>query len=398
MPKFHYQARDKQGREVSGEVEAADRLRASLDLRAQDLWITRLDPRKAQVALAEVPTPPRAVRDGGYAWRPVRAATLANFFAQLGELLEAGVNAYDAMTSLPERVSDRLRPVVRELASPLARGEPLSEQLARFPHVFSSATVGLMRAGERSGELGAMCRLLAEQHDQDHRVWLSLLPTRLYGAILIPLAVLVPTFPRMILWGWAWYRHRLLTLLLPLIVVLFVLDWLVRLLLRRPWAAGLRQDVLWYLPGAAGYYRAAALSRVLTTMAAVTRSGGSFAEGLGLAAQAAGPGRLGRQLAGAAAASQAGDPLGVALGRCTLLPFTARSALLTAEQAGSHEQTLRRLADIQLEEMRSAPRRLALAGTFAGLGVFAVITLIAAAYGWLNYFNSVFQYTEGWTP
>ena len=170
------------------------------------------------------------------------------------------------------------------------------------------------------------------------------------------------------------------------------------MLLRQPWAAGLRQDLLWYLPGAAGYYRAAALARVLTTMEAVTRSGGSFAEALDLAAQAAGPGRLGRQLARAAAASQAGDSLGVALGRCGLLPFTARSALLTAEQAGSHEQTLRRLADMQLEEMRTAPRRLALAGTFAGLGVFAVLTAVAVAYGYLNYFNSLMQVGEEWMP
>ncbi|HEY3397383.1 MAG TPA: type II secretion system F family protein [Armatimonadota bacterium] len=417
MPAFRYEARNKQGAVVQGEVEAATRVAATMQLRAADLWITKLEPVATRVVNVHVPGPPRARGQAWYSLFPVRASALRDFFDQLGELLEAGVNIYEAMTVLPGRVHGRLRGVLREISPALARGEPLSEQLARYPYLFSPTTVGLMRAGERSGRLGQMARMLSEQYQLDHRVWIGLLPTRAYGWVIITVATLTFGIPKVLpkvmeasmahpeaSSGWAlrqmWlnYVPMLLHELLPFLGLLIVLDWVLRYVLRQPWAAGVRQDFLWYVPGASGYVRSALNVRVLTVMEVMARSGSSYSDALQAAAGAAGPGRLGRQLARAAARTQAGEPLAVALQDVTRLSFVVRSAMLTAEQAGAQEQTLGRLARAEVENMAASPRKLATIGYLTGLLVFGIITGVAVVLGYSGYFQAMLDLGEKMMP
>lgn len=405
MPQFRYEARDRQGRQVSGQLEASDRLAASVKLREMELWIVRLEPVKTEPPAREVvrraAAPPR---EWVYGLFPIKAAQMRDFFSQLGELLDAGVSVYEAMTVLPNRSPRRLRPILESISPALAGGQPLSEQLARYPHVFSRMVLGMIRAGERSGNIGPMCNFLADQYQLDHSIWLSLLIPRLYGWLVVMLSVLVPSLPGIISHGtekaanWGWYLHHLTHVLLPLLAGLVVLDQVLRYVLRQPWAAGLRADLMYYLPGAAGYMRPAMYARVLMVMEAMVRTGASFAEALLLAAEAAGPGALGRQLQAAAAKVQAGEPLGPAVNRVTKLPFNARSALLTAEQAGRQEQTLGRLARVQMEAMEGAPKRVAVVGALAGVVVFGLIGGVALAYAYSSYLNATLDWGEKLMP
>lgn len=413
MPRFRYEARDKQGRHVAGEVEARSRVEATLRLREADLWITRLVPAELGRSQGAPRAVPRAAGQWKYSLWPVRAAAFRDFFLQLADLLHAGINLYDAMTGLADRVHWRLRPVVREIAPTLARGEGFADQLARYPYVFAGTTVGMMRAGERSGQLPEMCRLLADQYQQDHRLWLNLLPVRLYGWLVIFFAIMAPAIPAVLpaVFEWRlqhpdaeilevlaqlWHHYAALLVhrLLPLFLGVVLLDWLVRWLLHQPWAAGLRQDLLRLVPGASGYLQTGSNARVLAVLEAMVHAGASYGEALEVAAEAAGPGGLGRQLARAGQRVQAGEPLGTAMAQVTRLPFAARSAILTAEQAGAQEQTLGRLAMAEREALEAAPRRLALVGNLGGLGLLGLLTALAVAWGYYNYWSAVFEAGE----
>jgi type II secretory pathway component PulF len=411
MAQFKYEARNKQGQEVRGQVEADNRLQASVKLRESELWILRLEPAGGAARMAapggqiQRERTEVAAADWRFGVRAVRAAPLRDFFSQLAELLNSGVSVYEALTALPDRVTPRLRPVLKAISPALAEGQPLSDQLARYPHLFSRVTVGMIRAGERSGNIGQMAGLLADQYQQDHSIWLSLLLPRIYGAIVIFFALLVPSLPQIIARGslekgadWGWYVHHLLYFLLPIIVGLFILDQIFRWFLHQPWAQGIRADLAYYLPGAAGYVRPAMYARVLIVMEAMVKSGASFADALSLAADAAGPGVLGRQLSRAAAQVLSGVPLGTAMNAVTKLPFNARSALLTAEHAGAQEQTLNRLARTQLEAMEAAPRRVAVVGGLVGGAIFAIIAGVAIAYGYKNYFEALLTLGDKMMP
>jgi type II secretory pathway component PulF len=416
MPRYTYEARDKQGRQIAGAVEASSRMQAALQLRASDLWITKLEQDRILVVEVDQPAAPRAAAgQWSYSLWPVKAGPLRDFFDQLGELLEAGVSIYDAMTVLPDRVTRRLRPILREISPPLAQGQSFADQLARYPYLFSGSTVGLMRAGELSGQLGQMCRLLADQYRQDHRVWLSLLPVRLYGWIVIFFAIMVPALPTVLravyeqtqpnagpldqlVLLWRNYAPLLVHKLLPVFFGVVALDWVLRWLLRQPWAAGLRTDFFSFVPGAAGLLRAEVNSRILTVLEAMVHAGASYDRALQAAAEAAGPGRLGRQLAQAAAQVQAGEPLGTAMSRVKALPFTARSTILTAEQAGAHETNLGRLAQAERDNLEAAPKKVAITGYLGGLALFAIVTGIAVALGFAAYYSAAFEIGEKLMP
>jgi type II secretory pathway component PulF len=424
MARFSYEARDKQGRQIAGEVDAPNRIQATMQLRASDLWITKLEPAKIlEIVLDEPPVRPFARAAGApaapgqwtYGLAPVRAGALRDFFDQLGELLEAGVTIHDAMTTLHGRVVPRLRPILREISPPLASGQSFSDQLARYPYVFEPGTVGLMRAGERSGRLGAMCRLIADQYQQDHRVWLSLLPVRAYGWLVIFFSIMiscVPTvLPAVFEWStshpeagpmevlhqmWSYYEPILVHSLLPLFLACVVVDWILRWVLRQPWGAGVRQDMLWVVPGASGYLRPLVYGKVLTVLEAMVQSGASFDTSLQAAAETAGPGRLGRELALAATRVHAGEPLGTAISGVTRLPFNARSALQTAEQAGAQERTLGRLAKGELDKLEGAPKRVAMTGYLWGLLIFGIITTIALAHA-LGAYSGLANVIDSWS-
>jgi type II secretory pathway component PulF len=319
------------------------------------------------------------------------------------------------LTTLHNRVVPRLRPILREITPALSQGQSFGDQLARYPYVFEPGTVGLMRAGEHSGRLGAMCRLIGEQYQQDHRVWLSLLPVRAYGWLVIFSSIVVGSLPTVLpavfdwtmkhpgagssdVLGQMWvdYEPILVHTLLPLFLAVVALEWLVRWVLRQPWGAGVRQDLLWIVPGASGYLRPLVYGKVLTVLEAMVRSGAAFDVALEAAAETAGPGRLGRQLARAAARVQAGEPLGTAISGVTRLPFNARSALQTAEQAGAHERTLGRLAQAELDKMEGAPKRLAFTAYLWGLLFFSIIAGLAAAHG-IGAYGGIFDVIDSWS-
>jgi type II secretory pathway component PulF len=422
MPRFIYEARDKQGRQIAGEVEAPSRIQATMQLRGAALWITKLEPAKILEVVLDEPRARPVGRAAGpaaggqwtYSLAPVRAAALRDFFDQLGELLEAGVTIHDAMTTLQSRVVLRLRPILREISPRLASGQSFSDQLARYPYVFEPGTVGLMRAGERSGRLGAMCRLIADQYQQDHRVWLSLLPVRAYGWLVVFSSIMVSCLPSVLPavfaqthpgagpmdqlhLMWSVYEPILVHELLPLFFAVVALDWLLRWVLRQPWGAGVRQDLLWLTPGAAGYLRPMVYGKVLTVLEGMVQSGAAFDTALEAAAETAGPGRLGRQLARAAARVHGGESLGAAISGVTRLPFSARSALQTAEQAGAHERTLGRLAQSELDKMEGAPKRVAMTGYLWGLLIFSIIATIAMAHALSGTYNSLFDIIDSWS-
>jgi len=105
MPTFAYRARDPQGREQQGQLEAASRVEAVSRLRQGDLGVTYL-----VATVARVLRPDVAPGGWRYLLGLVSAADLRDFFDQLARLLHAGVGLYEALEELPARVSSRLRP------------------------------------------------------------------------------------------------------------------------------------------------------------------------------------------------------------------------------------------------------------------------------------------------
>lgn len=385
MPRFRYVAKNKQGEEQSGVIEALDRAAAAAQLRARGLWATHLETAAGRRG-------PAWARNPLYPLHPIHPATMAQFFGQLATLLRSGINAHEAMDDLTERIGDRrLRRAAREMAAALAEGSSLADEMARYPNFFPRHIVGAIGAGETFGGLPEVLADLAEQLTTEATLrgrlrWLKYY----YGAVLV-LAVLVPYFPLMISRGMRWYLRLLLTRLLPGLGLAGVLIATAIVLLNLPTMAALRSRLAVSVPVFGALVRCTALVRFARTLQLSQRAGVTLDQGLEAAGLATGHPPISRGASRAAELVRSGESLADALAHLAILPRKLRDMLATGERAGNLEEALDSAA-AWADERRLAAVNGVTAGAAGGaLALAGIVTLIALVIAWRNYYLAIFE-------
>lgn len=117
------------------------------------------------------------------------------FAIQLLALLEAGLNAVEALQTLAENdPSGPNHRLLLELLGALYRGESLSRAVAGLPRAFPALFVATIRSSERTGNLKeALTRYIAYQEELN-RVRRKVISALLYPAILVVVSALVLSF------------------------------------------------------------------------------------------------------------------------------------------------------------------------------------------------------------
>lgn len=148
MRTLRYRAVDQAGRRVGGRLQAAGP--RELEARLGQDGLELLSWREC-----------RGVRRGRAA--RVRREDLIELVFHLEQLLRAGLPLLETLADLCESLEHRgLREVCAALAAQVEGGRSLSQAMEGFPAVFDPITVGLVRAGERSGRLVEVLRELLE--------------------------------------------------------------------------------------------------------------------------------------------------------------------------------------------------------------------------------------------
>ncbi len=397
MPRFEYEAIDPDGQAQAGTIEADSRMLATVKLRERGLHLQTL--REQQVGrLAMGDAPAEVERSLFYPLHPVPLPRLADLYAQLAELLEAGVGIYEATESLQGRVGRRLERILVEISPKLGAGEALSGNLGKYPQIFPAHVRAMLRAGETSGNLDQACAAIAEQYDQEHELHQKLrLPKMYYGLVLI-FCILVPTLPWIISRGFSWYLHQLGTVLLPIIGGLIALLLIGKVVLAIPRVKGVVDDIVFRLPFLAPFGMRAARARMLQTMYILTRSGVDLPTAVNLAGEAAGVRPMAAQLRIAAAKMRERVPVMQALGHCDALSDPVKGALATAEQTGLYEEALGRLAEAAANERRNVINNIVTGSMLTFLAFTAVPVVIAVYIGYRAYFDAIFERAEEWMP
>ncbi|QDV68817.1 Putative type II secretion system protein F [Rosistilla carotiformis] len=143
MAEFAYTARSTDGQRVTGTLTAGSEREVSAQLAGRNLFPVEVKEVKEQSAMQLL---------GGNG--RVNGQTMAIFYAQLGSLLRSGVPMIRSLTLLSEQASNKtLKEVLQDIKSRVEDGEPLGEALARYPRVFSSMGINMVRAGMEGGFL-----------------------------------------------------------------------------------------------------------------------------------------------------------------------------------------------------------------------------------------------------
>lgn len=171
MPAFAYRAVDRSGKRLHGAEEASSPKALTLVLEARGLVV--VDVKERADANATTATLRFGLRQ-----------TVIEVTRAVAALLQAGLPLARALSAAAHVADAETRQVIDAVRERVARGESLANALSGHPALFSSLYVGVVRAGERSGDLAGAFARLAEQLDRDERLRSRLLSLSIYPIVL----------------------------------------------------------------------------------------------------------------------------------------------------------------------------------------------------------------------
>ena len=170
MPAFAFLAVDPNGRRIRGIEEAASDAALAHGLEARGLLV---------VEVAE-----RADAEQRSGFRGGQRQAVLEVTRAVAALLTAGLPLARALGAAAHVATGDAAAATQTVRSRVERGESLASALGAYPALFSPLYVGLVRAGERSGDLAGAFTRLADQLERDERLRARLLSLSVYPMIL----------------------------------------------------------------------------------------------------------------------------------------------------------------------------------------------------------------------
>ncbi|MEZ5561262.1 MAG: type II secretion system F family protein [Pseudomonadales bacterium] len=199
MPRFAFQARDSEGRSLSGVREATD-----ARLIAQELMATGLIPlRISEESEAEASSQGMRIT----LFKPrVRVDEVILLSHQMYSLTRAGISLVRALRGLAEsQKNEALQAVLMDIAGRLEGGSDLASALRRYPDVFSELYASVIHVGENTGQLDQAFKQIAgymemERETRKRIKTATRYPMFVLGAIGIAIVILnifvIPAFSK----------------------------------------------------------------------------------------------------------------------------------------------------------------------------------------------------------
>ena len=178
MSTFEYRARDNSGEIRQGVIEAGSQEGAVDTLHQANLIVVSIH-EKALPLLTRLHV-------GGR----VRQKDLVIFSRQISTLFEAQIPVVQALKTLvAETRKKNLQKVLSQVLDDITGGLSLSQSMGKYPLVFSSFYVNLVRSGEESGKLQDVFTYLADYTERAYYI-----TTKVRNALIYPAVVLFTFF------------------------------------------------------------------------------------------------------------------------------------------------------------------------------------------------------------
>lgn len=172
MPKYNYRAINERNRTIRGEMVCENEV--DLEIRLRDVGLDLIDCKEAKQR--------KAFGFGG-----VKLSDMLIFCVHMEQLIRAGVPIHEALIDVRDATeSARLKDVLADIVERIKGGSSFSDALKHYPKVFSEVFVGLVRAGEKNGNLTE-----SFVHMGEHLKWTSEIRRKVKKAVSYPAVVLV---------------------------------------------------------------------------------------------------------------------------------------------------------------------------------------------------------------
>lgn len=340
MPQFSCKVKDSTGKTSQEILEAPDKRSAAAILRERGLF---------PIEISSAGPSPGSAKSSTSLFTGINIGMLSVCFTQIAAMLKAGMSLSEVLTSQVSRTKGKLGSILQEALDAVRSGRPFSEVLARYPSVFNTLIVSLIRSGEKGGMLDSMVDMVAKNLLFEIRIRRAFSKVLFYPYVILFFVIITPHVPVLFLKDTGAFFQSLLGSVkywLPALIVMFVL---IKLLMQNYWARR-AWDGFKILPPIIGTAAAKlAYARFARAMAALYQAGMPMDESLRIAADASGNLEIARRLKPAAAAVASGKSLAESVASTGALSPIVVDMLSVGERTGNYEMLLEKVAD-NLEE------------------------------------------------
>ncbi|RJR25466.1 type II secretion system F family protein [Candidatus Microgenomates bacterium] len=181
MATYTYRAKDAKGNDVAGDVEARDQKQAIAILKEKHVY-------------------PFSIKEKNESFfeylfkkffKKTSVAEVATFTRQLATMINAGLPLTEALLILKSQGSSEVNKAAAEILRDVEGGSTLADSMARFPKIFSSVYIALVKAGESAGVLDNILNRLADNLEAQREFKAKVKGALIYPAIVISGMVVV---------------------------------------------------------------------------------------------------------------------------------------------------------------------------------------------------------------
>ncbi len=178
---FLYKAKNLQGEDHSGSVEAPDAHSAVKIIRKKGLILVSLNPKN----------PPVGGILGNFLNR-VSFSELVVFTRQLATMVSSGLVLSEAIDILEEQQTNKtLKRALAEVSQNIKGGLTLAQALSKSPNIFPHLYVNLVKAGEASGKLDSVLLQMADGLEKDREFRAKIRGAMIYPVLVIAMMIVV---------------------------------------------------------------------------------------------------------------------------------------------------------------------------------------------------------------
>lgn len=175
MKKFIYKGINKEGKQITGEVEALDMASASKLVRKRGIVVISIKPKvRGLMSIFE------------NLKNRIKQEDVTNFTRQFATMVNAGLPVTEALAILRLQSESSLQPIIAKVLADIEDGESLSKSLSKHPTAFSPTYIALIKAGETGGVLDKVLARLADNMEKDQEF-----KGKVKGALIYPVIIVV---------------------------------------------------------------------------------------------------------------------------------------------------------------------------------------------------------------
>ena len=368
MPEFSYEALDKGGRTVKGVIEAGSEEVIIEKLRNMGYYPLNVAINKTKsgsnVDISALP----GLR---MIFHRVKLGHVMTFTRQLATLIDAGLPIIRSLAILSEQVESVIfRDIIKAVSKDIESGSSLSDSLAKYPKVFDSLFVNMVRAGEVGGVLEAVLNKVAQFLENRQALIGKVKSAMMYPVIVMVLALgivsfilvfILPKFqdifsqlgaelpmPTQILLT----ASSILTNYWYWVIAFVIIMWqIVKKINSTKEGKYVFDRIKLRLPVFGELFKKLAITRFADTLATLITSGVPILQALDIVRETSGNEVVTRAMDSVYESVKEGETIYEPLGRCSVFPPLVVHMVAVGEETGAVDQMLRKVAEAYQREV-----------------------------------------------